>query len=113
MSKIKKYINMKAMEEIKKMDNDEDDDIDNDCIICFEPISQKKTFVKCHTCFKVFHYTCFHTWICKFKKSKIIICPHCQQEGMMLYKITSRWRLPFFKKKNETSVSSLIITNNV
>ena len=68
--------------------------------------------IKCHKCFKVYHYKCFHTWICGFKKAKTVICPYCQQENVMLYKTTTRWTLPFFKKKIETAVLKLSIKNN-
>ena len=85
---------------------------DNDCIICFDAVSEKKSFIKCHNCFKVYHFDCFNTWICKFKKEKAIICPYCQQTDIMLYKIDKPCCFSFFKKrkKKETSVRVYSLT---
>tara|TARA_B100000470_G_C19543464_1_gene281534 strand:- start:194 stop:544 length:351 start_codon:yes stop_codon:yes gene_type:complete len=86
---------------------------DSDCIICFDPVMEDKSFVKCHKCFKLYHWSCFNTWICRYKKERKVICPHCQQAEIMFYKVVQPCCFPFFKKKKkETIVYALTINKH-
>ena len=57
---------------------------DDDCLICFGNVNAKKTHIICDTCKKLYHHHCFRIWICRFKKDKVMACPYCQQDSMLL-----------------------------
>lgn len=70
----------------KVLDSDSDNDsqkcdiIDEneECVICFEQLDKKKSFIGCDTCGKSCHIKCYKDWFYK-NTNKPRVCISCQQ----------------------------------
>ena len=72
-----------------------------ECLICFECVNKHGLFIQCDTCSSAYHHKCFNRWN-EFKEDKIVNCPHCQQENIMIHRlpgIISNCFFPFFINK--------------
>lgn len=91
---------------------------EDDCLICFDHVSTEKTHIKCTTCNKLYHHRCFRIWICRFKKEKVMACPYCQQDSILLNTIQTELCsccFPIFfpnKKKIIIKTEKLALTSN-
>jgi hypothetical protein len=68
----------------KNDDYNDDDYNDNECLICFENIDKKLSYVKCYNCNKMYHEYCITAW--KYKQNFInTVCPHCSLDKLRLH----------------------------
>ncbi len=55
-----------------------------DCLICFEAITEKDKTVTCGGCMTIIHAKCWREWK-KTKNHKHLPCIYCQQFDMLVY----------------------------
>ena len=81
-NKMNKYIKMNKNNDSNYDYNE--DNIDNECLICFENIDKRLPYVKCYNCKKMYHEYCITTW--KYKRNLInTVCPHCSVNDLHLH----------------------------
>ena len=74
--------------------------LDNECIICFENIDKKFSYVECNNCNKMYHEYCISKW--KYKRRMInTSCPTCSTNNLYLHNFYVNYCcFPFKVKKN-------------
>ena len=77
------YINMSKI----TYKQTEEENTDNECIICFENIDKKFSYVKCYNCNKMYHEYCITAWKYKqpIKNNYGVTCPHCSMNDLFLH----------------------------
>ena len=84
--------------------NDEQQ-IENECVICFEIVNINKTHIKCCNCEKMFHKECMDKW--RLKKKELCNCPSCTKPDLLLHKYLLNYDLCCIKIKRKKPLKKI------
>lgn len=88
------------MNKYLKMNENDEEDINNECIICFNIVDISNTHLKCCNCENKFHKNCMDKW----KKRKNIIkiqCPCCTKNDLLVHNYDLIYNLCCLKIKKK------------
>jgi len=61
---------------------EEVDNIQEECLFCFDKVDLEKSFIVCNTCEKYCHANCYTEW---FNRKNDTACIFCQQNTLIYY----------------------------